>query len=213
MKCTGNEPKVTDGPTLSREAVRMVPLLARRSIPAGAALDCRPATLVNTARGTAKCVRQWQPPPRRRRQQPASLRVAHLNVLDANPLASLLAGHALHVGRGGLGEDGTRTFTLLPPNSKSGRSRWQWFHRLVGLSGLGWAFVVMAVAWELFALAFSQRAGWGWDNGALFFVWGLGILAFGFYLRASRERPAVSRLFFGVNILLVSVLSLVFAGR
>lgn len=85
--------------------------------------------------------------------------------------------------------------------------------RLVGLSGLGWAFVVVAVAWELFALAFSQRAGWGWDKGAFFFAWGLGILALGFYLRTSRDRPPVSRLFFGVNILVVSVLSLVVATR
>jgi hypothetical protein len=39
------------------------------------------------------------------------------------------------------------------------------------------------------------------------------ILAFGFYLRTSRNRPPVSRLFFGVNILMVSVLSLVVAAR
>jgi hypothetical protein len=86
-------------------------------------------------------------------------------------------------------------------------------HRIVGLSAFGWAFVAVAVVWELFALAFSQRAGWGWDKGAFFFAWGLGILAFGFYLRTSRNRPPVSRLFFGVNILMVSVLSLVVAAR
>lgn len=85
--------------------------------------------------------------------------------------------------------------------------------RLVGLSAFGWAFVAVAVVWEVFAFAFSQRAGWGWDKGAFFFAWGLGILAFGFYLRTSRNRPPVSRLFLGVNILMVSVLSLVVAAR
>jgi MFS family permease len=102
---------------------------------------------------------------------------------------------------------------LLLPTTKSDRSDRLRFHRLVSLSGLGWAFVLAAVLWELFALAFSQCAGWGWDKGAFFFAWGLGILAFGFYLRTSRKQPAVSRLFLGVNILVVSVLSLVVATR
>jgi hypothetical protein len=86
-------------------------------------------------------------------------------------------------------------------------------HRLLDLTGLGWAFVVTAVLWELFAFAFSRSAGWGWDKGAFFFAWGLGILALGFFLRTSRKRPAVSRLFLGVNILVVSVLALVIATR
>jgi len=76
---------------------------------------------------------------------------------------------------------------------------------------LGWAFVLVGFLWELFALAFSHYAGWGWDNGAFFFAWGLGILAFGFFLRTSRKGQAVSRLFLAVNILMVSVLSMVVA--
>jgi len=102
---------------------------------------------------------------------------------------------------------------LLLATTKSDGNGWQRFHRLVSLSGLGWGFVVTAILWELFALAFSQRAGWGWDKGAFFFAWGLGILAFGFYLKTSRKRPAVSHLFLGVNILVVGVLSLVVATR
>jgi hypothetical protein len=107
--------------------------------------------------------------------------------------------------------NGTWTSTLLLPTSRSDRSEWQWFHRLISLSGLGWAFVLVGVLWELFALAFSHYAGWGWDNGAFFFAWGLGILTFGFFLRTSRKRQAVSRLFLAVNILMVSVLSMVVA--
>ena len=84
-------------------------------------------------------------------------------------------------------------------------------HRLVGLSAFGWAFVAVAVVWEVFALAFSRCVGCGWEKGAFFFAWGLAILAFGFYLKKSRERPPVSRLFFGVNVLMVSVLSLIVA--
>ena len=90
---------------------------------------------------------------------------------------------------------------------------WQRLHRFVSLSGLGWAFVVAAVLWELFALDLYQCAGWGWDKGGFFFAWGLGILAFGCCLRTSRKRPAVSGLFLGVNILVMSVLALVVGTR
>ncbi len=96
---------------------------------------------------------------------------------------------------------------------KSARGLRRKLHRLVSLSGWGWAFVAAAVLWELFALDLSQCAGWGWDKGGFFFAWGLGTLAFGFCLRASRKRPAVARLFLGVNILVVSVLALVVATR
>jgi hypothetical protein len=89
----------------------------------------------------------------------------------------------------------------------------QWLHRLVNLSGVGWTLVTVAVLWELFALAFSECAGWAWDKGAFFFAWGLGVLAFGFCLRRSTKRPAASRLFLGVNILVLGVLSLVVATR
>ena len=103
--------------------------------------------------------------------------------------------------------------TLPLPATRDGRSAWQGLHRLVNLSGLGWSFVAAAVLWELFALVFSECAGWAWNNGAFFFAWGLAILAFGFCLRRTRKRPAVSRLFLGVNILVLSVLSLVVATR
>ena len=109
--------------------------------------------------------------------------------------------------------DGRRIPTLPLPAAGDGRRAWQWLQRFVGLSRLGWTFVAAAVLWELFALAFSQRAGWAWDKGAFFFAWGLGLLAFGFFLRRSRRRPAVSRLFLGVNVLVLGVLSLVIATR
>ncbi len=89
------------------------------------------------------------------------------------------------------------------------RQQWQWLHRLVTLSVLGWAFVLAAVSWEVFALTFSHYAGWGWDKGAFFFAWGLGILSCGLYLRPSRKRLANFRLFLGVNLLVLSVLSVV----
>ena len=98
-----------------------------------------------------------------------------------------------------------------PLEPAGARDRWHAIQRVVGLSGLGWAFVLVAVFWERFAVAFSRCAGCTWDQGAFFFAWGLGTLAFGFYLRTGRKRPAVSRLFLGVNVLVVSVLSLVVA--
>lgn len=109
--------------------------------------------------------------------------------------------------------DGGWTATLPRPAAPIRPAARQRLHRLVNLSGLGWTFVAAAVLWELFALAFSQCAGWAWDKGAFFFAWGLGIHAFGFFLRRSRKRPAVSRLFLGVNVLILGVLSLVVATR
>ncbi|HQT95358.1 MAG TPA: hypothetical protein PK435_12035 [Thermoanaerobaculaceae bacterium] len=106
-----------------------------------------------------------------------------------------------------------RQSTVALPTAQSARGVWQRLHRLVSLSGLGWAFVVTAVLWELFALDFSQCAGWGWDKGGFFFAWGLGILAFGFCLRTSMTRRAISGLFLGVNILVVSVLALIVGMR
>jgi len=63
------------------------------------------------------------------------------------------------------------------------------------------------VVWEVFAVAFSRCVGCGWEKGAFFFAWVLPSRGLGFYLKKSRERPPVSRLFFGVNVLMVSVLS------
>jgi hypothetical protein len=124
-----------------------------------------------------------------------------------------LEENELQAGRDMLLADGTWTSTLLLPTAKSARSDWQRLHRFVSLSGLGWAFVLAAVLWELFALAFSKCAGWGWDKGAFFFAWGLGILALGFCLRASAKRPAFTRFFLGVNVIVLTVLSLVVATR
>ena len=106
-----------------------------------------------------------------------------------------------------------RQSTVALPTAQSAWGVWQRLHRLVSLSGLGWAFVAAAVLWELFALDLSQCAGCGWDKGGFFVAWGLGILAFGFCLRTSMKRRAISGLFLGVNILVVSVLALVVGTR
>lgn len=93
------------------------------------------------------------------------------------------------------------------------RSEWHAIRRVVSLSGLGWAFVLVAVSWESFAVALARCAGCSWDQWALFFGWGLGTLAFGLNLRSDSKRPALSRLFLGVNVIVVGVLSLVVATR
>ena len=105
----------------------------------------------------------------------------------------------------------TPTLVLAP--ARGDPSEWGRFHRFVSLSVLGWAFVLAAVCWELFAVAFSRRAGWSWDGRTLLFAWGLGILVFGFYQRTGRQRSVVSSLFLGVNMLMLGVLSLVVAMR
>jgi hypothetical protein len=103
---------------------------------------------------------------------------------------------------------------LAEPFARAGtRSWWHAIRRLVRVSGLGLAFVLVAVFWEGFAVAFARYADCSWEQGALFFAWGLGMLAFGFCLRPGGKQAAVSRLFLGVNILVVGVLSLVVAVR
>lgn len=213
MERKGDGPTMTDGLILGHEEVGVVALLTPRSALSGPALDCQPAKLLDHVQDAMDHMIPWHPVPRRQWQQPASLRVSHPERPHARPLPPTLEKNKPQARRNRLVADGTRTSTLLLPTTKSDRSEWQRFHRLVSLSGLGWAFVLAAVLWELFALAFSECAGWGWDKGGFFFAWGLGILAFGFYLRTSTKRPAVSRLFLGVNILVVSVLSLIVATR
>jgi hypothetical protein len=213
MKRKGDGPTVTDGLVLGHEDVGVGALLIPRSALSGPPLDCQPAKLLDYVQNAIDHLIPWQQVPRRQWQQPASLRVPHPERLHTHPLPPILEKNQPQARRNSLLADGTWTSTLLLPTTKSDRSEWQPFHRFVSLSGLGWAFLLVAVLWELFALAFSQCAGWGWDKGGFFFAWGLGILAFGFYLGTSRKRPAVSRLFLGVNILVVSVLSLVVATR
>ena len=99
---------------------------------------------------------------------------------------------------------------LAPVRDRGGRHV---IRRAVSLSGLGWAFLLVAVSWESLAVAFARCSGCSWEQGAFFFAWGLGTLAFGLYLRTDRKRTALSGLFLGVNVLVVSVLSLVVATR
>jgi hypothetical protein len=213
MKRKGGGPTVTDGLILGHEDVGMSALLNPRRARSGSPLDCQLTGLLDHVQDTMDHLIPWQPIPRRQWQQPASLRVPHPERLQVRPLPPILEKNTPQARRSRFLANGTRTSRLLLPTTKSDRSEWQRFHRLISLSGLGWAFVLVGVLWELFALAFSQCAGWGWDKGAFFFAWGLGILTFGFFLRTSRKWPAVSRLFLAVNILMVSVLSMVVATR
>jgi hypothetical protein len=122
---------------------------------------------------------------------------------------------ALPAPRGGFGVASAYPGRRLaePFDPARDRSRWHAIRRAVGLSGLGWGFVLVAVFWERFAVIFGRCAGCTWEQGAFFFAWGLGTLAYGLYLRTDRQRSAVSRLFLGVNVLVVGVLSLVVANR
>jgi hypothetical protein len=213
MKRKGDGPMVTDGLILGHEGVGAAAVLNPRSALPGPRLDCQPAELLDHIQDALDHMIPRRSVPQQPWQQPASRRAPHAESLHARPLPSILERNKPQARHNRLLAGGMWTSTLLLPTTKSDRREWQRFRRLVSLSGLGWAFVLTAVLWEVFALAFSQCAGWGWDRGAFFFAWGLGILAFGFYLRTSRKRPAVSRLFLGVNVLVLSVLSLVVATR
>lgn len=211
MKRKGDVTAVANGLILANEGVGVVALLTPRSALSGPPLDHRLSGLLDHVQRAMEHLIPRPGVPRGAWQQPTALQVPHLERVHPRPLPPILGTAEPQAGRDRLLADGTRTSTLLLPFAKSDRSQWQWFYRLVTLSGLGWAFVVLAAVWEIFALVFSQRAGFGLDKGAFFFAWGLGTLVLGFYLRTSRKRPAVSRLFLGVNILVLSVLSLVVA--
>jgi hypothetical protein len=213
MKRRGDWPGVTDGPTLGPEGAGVAALLAPRGLLPGPPLECRPAILLDHTHDATGQVFSWQPVPRRQFRQPASPPLAHSRRLHAPPLSSALERNGSQARRNRLLEDGAWTPTLLVAAASSDRPARRWLLRLVSLSVLGWAFVLAAVLWGRFAYAFSHCAGCGWREGGFFFAWGLGILVFGFFLRASRERPAASRLFLGANILVVSVLYLVLATR
>jgi hypothetical protein len=213
MKRNGDGPRVTDSLILGHEDVGVAGPLNPRDARSGSPLDCQLTKLLDYVQDAMDHLIPRQPIPRRQRQQPASLPVLPPGRLHTRPLPPILEENKPEAGRNGLLPESTWTSTLLPSTAKSDPSGWQRFHRLVSLSGLGWAFVLVGVLWGLFALAFSQCDGCGWDKGELFFAWGLGILVFGFFLRTSRKRPALSRLFLAVNILMVSILSMVVATR
>jgi hypothetical protein len=204
---------VTDCLILGYEGVGVAGLLTVPGALLLPAHGCQPETLLGQAQDVLERMIPWQSVVRQQWQRPASLRVPRPERLHACVLPAICDEDTPRAGCDTLLTRGTWTATMLLPTAMSDRSEARWFRRLVSLSSLGWAFVLAAVLWELFALAFSQCSGCGWAKGAFFFTWGLGVLAFGFFLRTGRERPAVSRLFLGVNILVVSVLSLVVATR
>ena len=195
MRRARDGPTLTEGFILGHDSLKVVTPLAPRSALAGPSRDCRLARSHEPAHGAIERLITWLP---------ASGRV---------PLPPLLDGHNPDAGRSERPAEGAWASASTLPTAKSDWSGWRWLRRLFDLSGLGWTFVFSAVCWELFALAFSQRAGWGWDKGVFFFAWGIGVLALGFYLRSNRKRPAVSRLFLGINVLVLGVLSLVVATK
>jgi hypothetical protein len=204
---------VTDGLILGYEGVGVVGLFTTPGVLLLPAHGCQPERLLGQAQDVLGRMIPWQSVVRRRWQRPASLRAPRPERRHACVLPAIREADTPRAGCDRLPTGGPWASTMLLPTATSDRSEAHWLHRLVGLSILGWAFVLAAVLWELFALAFSQCSGCGWAKAAFFFTWGLGVLAFGFFLRTGRERPAVSRLFLGVNILVVSVLSLVVATR
>lgn len=185
------------GPVLGNTGARAA------SLPPGMRLDGHPVTLLDFVRdGVFRTV------PRRRRQT-ASSSVPPLERLDFRRPPILETSQpqgAPHMG-------GPCTVSPAWANLRSWRMDRRLFSRVVSFSGLGWAFVFAAVCWVLFAVIFSQRAGWGSDRGAPFFAWSLGILVLGFCSKRMEERPAVPRLFLGMNLLVVSVLTMVVATR
>ena len=201
-------PTVTDALVLGPESVGVMALPNPHS-----ALVELPTRLHDYLHDAVEHVVPWQPAPRRRWQQPTSVRVPCRTRPDAPPLVPIIAQPRRQAGYDPFPADEAVVPTALLSPARSDRSAWQHLHRLVDLSGLGWAFVLAAVGWELFALEFCRCAGWGLDKGAFFLAWGLGILVFGCCLRPGWKRPAVSRLFLGMNILVMSVLSLVVATR
>ena len=205
MKRNTDGPTMIDGVALGPDGAGAVALLAPRGALSG--------PLLKHVRATLGRVIPWPEVPLWQWRQPPSLRVPHPERPVKRPPPTVPGGSEPRAWRDGHLSDGAPASTLPLATTEGYRSDWQWLHRLVDLSGLGWAFVVTAVLWELFAFAFTRSAGWGWDRGAFFFAWGLGILALGFFLRTSRRRTAVSRLFLGMNIFMVSVLSLVVATR
>jgi len=213
MKRIGDAATVTDGLIPERQDVGVAASLDPRNVGLGPVVDRQLATRLDHVQDAMDHLIHRQPVPWRRPQRPASLPVPHAERLQARPLPSILEKKRPRARHKGLLAEGTRGSTVLLPIAKNDPSGWQRLHRLISPSGLGWAFVLVGVLWGLFAFAFSQCDGCGWDKGRFFFAWSLGILAFGFCLRTTRKRPTVSRFFLAVNIFMVSVLSMVVATR
>jgi hypothetical protein len=146
-------------------------------------------------------------------QEPAASPTPRAERARGDAPMPVLEGLGARAGRDRVLARGAWTSPLLPYTPSTHWSEWPRLHRFVDLSALGWAFVLAAVCWEAFAFAFNHYAGWGWDRGAFFFAWGLGILACGFYLRTTRKQPADSHLFLGLNALFLSVLTIVVVTR
>ncbi|MBI4915050.1 MAG: hypothetical protein HY825_04325 [Acidobacteria bacterium] len=213
MRRTGEGSTVTEGRVFGHDGAGVVALTTPQHALAGLFLGGSPARLVVHARTAMQHVIPWPGTSSWQWRQPATPRVPLPERLAPGSPQPIPEESTPQARRDRLHANGTWASSMPGPTTRSRTGEWEWLRRLVGLSGLGWAFVLTAVCWELFAVALSLCAGWGWDKGAGFFAWGLGILALGFYLRTSRQSPAVSRLFLGVNILVVGVLSLVVATR
>jgi hypothetical protein len=213
MKRNGSGPTVPENLPLRHEAVGAAHILTSRSGLTRPILRRQPTLLLDYEQDTLARDVAWQMTPGRGWRRPVSQALPHPGGSCPGSLPPSFGAIDQHTRPDSLlaREDWNPTLLLAP--ERGDQSRWARLRRIVNLSVLGWAFVLAAVLWELFAIAFSRCAGWGWDRGAFFFVWGLGVLAFGFYLRIGRRRSGVSGLFLGMNILVLGVFSLVLATR
>lgn len=213
MKRTRDRPTRSFGRVHEQPSAGVVALATGQSAIFPLPIVCHPTMVSDQAQVRKETVIPFQSVSRPIWQQSSSFRFPHPDHLQQRPRPHIFEGTPPQVRRYTTTEGRTRSYTLSLAHFRSAPSEWQWLHRFVSLSRLGWAFVLTAIFWEIFAYAFSHCTGWGWNKGAFFFIWGLGVLAFGFYLRTSRKRTSVSPLFLGVNILVVSVLSLIVATR
>ncbi len=199
---SGDGPAVTNGLVLGPDVGGRAAVLTQRGAILGPAIDHQLTEALDRAQGGTA---SWMPGPTiplGRRQQPTAIPVPWLGRPDARHRSD---------GRDGLLGDEIEPSSPEAAAPRTERSGWPRLRRFVSLSGLGWAFVIASVLWECFALVFSERVGWGWDIGALFVAWGLGVLVLGFCLRTSPIRPACSRCFLGANVVVLAVLGLIVA--
>lgn len=213
MRRKRDGPRAANGLLLGHDEVAAVGLLSPQAALSGPPLDCAQASLLDHIREAIENLVPWHSSSWRGERRPVSARVPHPEHLDATCPSPVLGQGEPHARLDRPQLEAPWIPSAALPDARSDRGEWQRLQRFVALSGLGWAFVLSGLSWEIFALTFSRCVGWGWDKGAFFFAWGLGIIAFGFYQRASRQRPAVSRLFLGVNVFMLGVLSLVVGTR